>query len=88
MQTPRWLVASVVGVVATTAALSIGWVGICTWVVGPKLFEAAQQGKLAQEPAVCSDADNRALQTLTALLATLLALMSNPPSNRPPGDSR
>jgi hypothetical protein len=83
MQTPRWLVASVVGVVATTAALSIGWVGICTWVVGPKLFEAAQQGKLAAEPAVCSDADNRALQTLTALLATLLGLMSNPPSNDP-----
>jgi hypothetical protein len=47
--------------------------------VGPKLFEAAQQGKLTAEPAVCSDADNRALQTLTALLATLLALMSSPP---------
>ena len=28
--TPRWLVASVVGVVATTAVLAVSWVGVCT----------------------------------------------------------
>ena len=36
MNTPRWLVASVVGVVATTAVLAVSWVGVCTWVVGPQ----------------------------------------------------
>jgi hypothetical protein len=79
MQQPRWLVACVVGVVATTAALSVGWLGICTWVVGPRLFEAAMAGRIKQEPRVCENADERAIQVMTGLLATLLALMSNPP---------
>lgn len=79
MNQPRWLVGAVVGVVATTAALAVGWVGICTWVVGPQLFQAAMAGKLKQEPKVCENADERAVQVLTGLLATLLALMSNPP---------
>ena len=39
------------------------------------------EGKLANfEPKVCEDADNRAIQVLTSLLATLLGLMSNLPT--------
>jgi hypothetical protein len=77
--TPRWLTSCVVGVVATTAALAVGWLGICTWVVGPQLFQAAIAGKIKEEPKVCENADERSIQVLTGLLATLLALMSNPP---------
>jgi hypothetical protein len=79
MQTPKWLVASVMGIVATTAVLSVSWLGICTWVVGPQLFQAAMAGKLKQEPKVCENADERAIQVLTGLLATMLALMNSPP---------
>ena len=79
MQTPRWLVASVVGVVATTAALSVAWVGVCSFYVGPLVFRAAIEGKLQQEPKVCDNVEDRAIQVLTGLLATLLGLMSNTP---------
>ena len=81
MQTPRWLVASVVGVVATTAALSISWVGICSFYVGPKIFQAVIENKIAEEPKVCENVEDRAIQVLTGLLATLLGLMSNPPTD-------
>ena len=77
--TPRWLVASVVGVVATTAVLAVSWVGVCTWVVGPQLYQAAMAGRLKEEPKVCENVEDRAVQILTGLLATLLGLMSNPP---------
>jgi hypothetical protein len=79
--TPRWLTGCVVGVVATTAALSVAWLGICTWVVGPQLFQAAIAGKIKEEPKVCDNADERSIQVLTGLLATLLALMSSPPTS-------
>ena len=79
MRTPRWLVASVVGVVATTAALSVAWVGVCSFYVGPQVFRAAIEGKLQQEPKVCDNVEDRAIQVLTGLLATLLGLMSNTP---------
>ena len=77
--TPRWLTSCVVGVVATTAALAVGWVGVCTWVVGPQLYQAAMAGRLKEEPKVCENVEDRAVQILTGLLATLLGLMSNPP---------
>ena len=83
--TPRWLTGCVVGVVATTAALSVAWLGICTWVVGPQLFQLYKQtnGELpAIEPDACKDADARAVQVLTGLLATLMGLMSNPPGKQ------
>ena len=83
MQTPRWLVASVVGVVATTAVLAVSWVGICSFYVGPQVFRAAIEGKIKEEPKVCDNVEDRAIQILTGLLATLLGLMSNPPSNNP-----
>jgi hypothetical protein len=71
-----WLRNSIVATVASIAVLSVGWVGICSFYIGPQLFNAAQQGKLQAEPAVCNDADSRALQVLTGLLATLISLGS------------
>ena len=87
MPQPRWLVASVVGVVSTTAALAIGWVGVCTFVTGPAIFQAAIDGKIEQEPRVCENVEERAIQILTGLLATLLGLMTNTPV-APPRDPR
>ena len=87
MQQPRWLVASVVGVISTTAALSIAWVGICSFYVGPLVFKAAIEGKIEQEPRVCENVEERAIQILTGLLATLLGLMTNAPA-APPRDPR
>ena len=81
MRTPGWLVASVVGVIATTAALSISWVGICSFYVGPQIFQAVIENKIAEEPKVCDNVEDRAIQVLTGLLATLLGLMSNLPSD-------
>ena len=83
MRTPRWLVACTVGVISTTAALSIGWWGACTFYIGPQMWAdyIRTEGKLANfEPKVCEDADSRAIQVLTSLLATLLGLMSNLPT--------
>jgi hypothetical protein len=84
MRTPRWLVASVVGIVSTTAALSVAWVGICSFYVGPKIFQASIEGTLKQEPKVCDNVEDRAIQVLTGLLATLLGLMSNTPPDPKP----
>jgi len=87
MRTPRWLVASVVGIVTTTATLSVAWWGTCSFYIGPKIWATYVQtgGKLpAVEPDACKDADNRAIQVLTGLLATMLGLMSNPPSGGDP----
>jgi hypothetical protein len=87
MQTPRWLVGSVVGIVATTAVLSVGWAVSCTFYIGPKIWATYVQtgGKLpVSEPDACKDADNRAILVLTGLLATMLGLMSHPPSGGDP----
>ena len=46
-----------------------------------KWIEAAIEGKIKQEPKVCDNVEDRAIQVLTGLLATLLGLMSNPPSD-------
>ena len=81
--TPRWLVGCVVGIVVTTATLSTAWWATCSFYIGPKIWATYVQtdGKLpAVEPDACKDADNRAITVLTSLLATLLGLMSQPPS--------
>lgn len=83
MQQPRWLINTVVGIVATTAALSVAWVGICSFYVGPQVFKAAIDGKIQQEPKVCDNVEDRAMQALTGLLATMLALMGHPPGGGP-----
>ena len=83
--TPRWLVGCVVGIVVTTATLSVGWWATCVWVIGPQLWHEyvrSEGRRPEQEPQVCTNADERAIQVLTGLLATLLGLMSNPPAGK------
>ena len=77
-----WLRNSIICVVASICLLSVGWWGACTFYVGPQLFNAAMAGRLKEEPTVCQDVDSRAVQTLTALLATLIGLGSTP-NNQP-----
>ena len=80
-----WLRNSVICVVASIAFLSVGWWGACTFYIGPKMWQeyVRSEGKLpATEPAVCQDADSRALQVLTGLLATLISLGSSINSDR------
>lgn len=80
-----WLRNSIISVVASIAFLSVGWWGACTFYIGPTMWKTytESQGKLpAAEPAVCQDADSRALQVLTGLLATLISLGSSINSDR------
>ncbi len=42
--TPRWLTSCVVGVVATTAALSVAWWATCSFYVGPQLLQVSGIG--------------------------------------------
>ena len=77
-----WLRNSILATVASIAVLSVGWVGICSFVIGPQLFQAAMAGRLKTEPTVCNDADSRAIQVLTGLLATLISLGSTVNSDR------
>ena len=77
-----WLKGSIVATVASIAVLSVGWVGICSFWVGPQIFQAAMAGRLKTEPTVCNDADSRAIQVLTGLLATLISLGSTVNSDR------
>jgi len=44
----------------------------------------AVAGKIKEEPKVCENVEDRAIQILTGLLATLLGLMSNPPADPGP----
>ena len=83
MRTPRWLVALIVGTVVTTCGMSVAWWATCSFYVGPQIFKAAIEGKIQEEPKVCENVEDRAVQILTGLLATLLGLMSNPPGDKP-----
>jgi hypothetical protein len=73
--TPRWLTRSIIAAVTTIAALSIGWSASCT--------AAGFWGLKYAESETCKDADNRAMQTMFSLLATLVSLRSNPPEENP-----
>ena len=68
---PRWLTKSIIAAVTTIAALSVGWSASCT-------AAGFWEHKIAESD-TCKDADNRALQTMFSLLATLVSLRSNPP---------
>ena len=68
---PRWLTKSIIAAVTTIAALAVGWSASCT---AAGLWSL----KFAEEES-CKDADQRALQTMFSLLATLVSLRSNPP---------
>ena len=73
--TPRWLTNSIIAAVSTIAALSVGWSASCT--------AAGFWNMNYAESETCKDADNRAMQTMFSLLATLVSLRSNPPEDQP-----
>lgn len=70
-KSPAWLTRSIVAAVSTIAALSVGWSASCT--------AAGFWGMKFAEGETCKDADQRAMQTMFSLLATLVSLRSNPP---------
>jgi hypothetical protein len=75
-----WLRNSIVVTVGSITLLSVGWWGTCAFYIGPTMWQeyVRSEGKLpATEPTVCQDADNRAIQVLTGLLATLISLGSS-----------
>ena len=67
----------IVATASSVILLSLSWWGACTFYIGPTLFSAYVESEgrlLAKEPKACEDVDSRALGTLSALLATLIAL--------------
>ena len=70
---PHWLTRVLVGTVCTIALLSIGWSVSCT--------ASGMWGTEYSKSEDCKDHDNRALQTMFGLLATLVSLRSNPPTD-------
>ena len=74
--TPQWLTRSIIAAVSTIAALSVGWSASCT--------AAGFWDLKYAESETCKDADNRAMQTMFSLLATLVSLRSNPPTKDDP----
>ena len=72
---------SIVGLVAaTTLQLIANWAA-CTFLYGPRLLsiQVESQGKIALGQA-CDGAGDKAVSGMSALLATLLGLASQPPS--------
>ena len=70
--TPTWLTRSIIATVGTIAVLSVGWSASCT--------AAGFWGSPWAKSDACADVDNRAMQTMFSLLATLVSLRSNPPT--------
>lgn len=70
--TPHWLTRMLVGVVATIAILAVFWSVSCT--------AAGFMGIKHASSKDCESHDDRAIQTLMALTATLISLQSNPPN--------
>jgi len=80
MNVPRWLQFSIVGVVIATAfQLMANW-GVCSFMYGPQLLKIHTDtgGKIALGQS-CDGAGDKAVAGLSALLATLLGLASQPP---------
>ena len=78
-----WIRNSIIVVSLSIGSVAISWVFICTFYVGPRLFEAAVAGKLKAEPRVCENVEERAIQVLTGMMATLIGLGRNVPPADP-----
>ena len=79
---PPWLTRTITCVVATSAALSVASWASCTFWMGPQMWKLYVQteGRLpTKESDTCRSPAEQAQATLSGLLATLLALRSNPP---------
>ena len=70
--TPRWLKRSIVFVVVTMAGTAVGWSAGC--------MSASMRGNQYGNSESCKNHEERASQTLLALLTTLISLRSNPPN--------
>jgi hypothetical protein len=68
----KWLSTSILTVVITTAALSAADWAAC-------MFYLIPRGNTADQAGVCKAPGERAVGTLSALLATLIGISSNPP---------
>lgn len=80
MQVPKWLQYSIVTVIAATVfQLAANWAA-CTFLYGPRLLkiQIESQGKIALGQS-CDGAGDKAVAGMSALLATLLGLASQPP---------
>ena len=80
MTIPPWLRLSIMGVViATVVQLVASW-GVCAFLYGPQLLKIHTDtgGQLALGQS-CDGAGDKAAAGLSALLATLISLASQPP---------
>jgi hypothetical protein len=80
MSIPRWLQISIIGVVLTSALQLVGNWAACSFLYGPRLLRlhAQTDGKVVISDS-CEGASDKAAAGLSALLATLLGLASQPP---------
>ena len=69
--TSKWLTNCIVATVSTIAVMSVVWSGSC-------VISSFISNPLAETES-CKNHDDRAIQVMMALLATLISLKSNPP---------
>ena len=69
--TSKWLTNCIVGTVLSIGFLAVAWSGSC--------MTAAFISNPLAETEACKNHDDRAIQVMIALLATLISLKSNPP---------
>ena len=73
MRSPSWLNRSIVGTIIVISVLAVGWSLGC--------MAASYRGNPYGQSEACNNHDDRAIQVMTALLATLISLKSNPPED-------
>ena len=69
---PNWLTKCIIAVTFTIGLLAGGWSGSC-------LVATFTNNPLAEQE-TCKNHDDRAIQVMLGLLATLISLKSNPPT--------
>lgn len=65
----KWLAACVVSTVVATGGLAVAWWATCTWYISPQIIALERK-----ETESCRNSGERAVATLTGLLATLLGV--------------
>ena len=82
MTVPPWLRISIVGVVMLTALQLLASWSVCAFIYGPRLLKIPgdTNGQMVLQQS-CDGAGDKATAGLSALLATLISLSSQPPTN-------
>ena len=70
----RWLAACIVSTVVATGSLSIAWWATCSFYISPQIIRVQTEQEQLKEPESCRNSGERAVATLTGLLATLLGV--------------